>query len=156
MLKGRFGNPSGRPYIEARLAFPRLGISANISFLVDTGADCAVIMPGDGVRMSLDYSELQNVADSVGIGGLSRDFSEDALMAFTDDMNIYAYILPIRVSTPIPDIMTIPSLLGRDIIRRREAIFDHTNARFEINVRSADWTVPVPARPATAQPPSST
>jgi hypothetical protein len=153
MLKGRFGNTSGRPYIEARLAFPRLGISANISFLVDTGADCTVIMPGDGVRMSLDDSKLQNVTDSVGIGGLSRDFNEDAVMAFTDDVCIYAYILPIRISTPSADIMAIPSLLGRDIIRRWEAIFDHTNARFEINVRSADWTVPIPAQPATSPPP---
>jgi hypothetical protein len=61
--------------------------------------------------------------------------------------------LPIRISTPSADIMAIPSLLGRDIIRRWEAIFDHTNARFEINVRSADWTVPIPAQPATSPPP---
>src|SRR6266436_5392717 len=110
MLSGRFGYTTGRPYIEGRVVLPRLRIVANITFIVDTGADGTVLMPLDGVRMGIDYSQLQNVVDSVGIGGVSHDFSEGSIITFTDSVNLYVYTLTIRISAPSPEIMTVPSL----------------------------------------------
>jgi len=72
MLQGRFGNTSGRPYIEGRLSFPRLGIAGDISFLMDTGADTSVIMPIDSGRMGVDVNQLTTTTESYGIGGVSR------------------------------------------------------------------------------------
>ena len=39
MLKGRFGDTSGRPYIEGHILLPRLKKRGNVSFVFDTGAD---------------------------------------------------------------------------------------------------------------------
>lgn len=39
MLRGRFGDTSGRPYLEGRLFLPRLKLQGDISFIVDTGAE---------------------------------------------------------------------------------------------------------------------
>ena len=58
MLRGRFGDSTGRPYIEGRLIIPRLNIKSDMSFLVDTGADRSLLMPGDGRRLAIDYSKL--------------------------------------------------------------------------------------------------
>jgi hypothetical protein len=41
MLSGRFDGISGRPYIDGRLSIPRLNLAADVSFLIDTGADSA-------------------------------------------------------------------------------------------------------------------
>jgi hypothetical protein len=47
-IAGRFGDTTGRPYLEGRLVLPRLGKRGDFSFLVDTGADYTYLMPGDG------------------------------------------------------------------------------------------------------------
>ena len=40
MLEGRFGDTTGRPYVDGRLfVLGRQELNSNISFLVDTGAD---------------------------------------------------------------------------------------------------------------------
>jgi hypothetical protein len=54
MIQGRFGNTSGRPYVEGRLVIPRLKVRGDISFIFDTGADQTVLMPMDGTRLLLD------------------------------------------------------------------------------------------------------
>lgn len=60
MLKGRFGDTTGAPYIEGRLLIPRLKIDGYVSFLVDTGSDSTVLMQTDGARLGLNYSKLKN------------------------------------------------------------------------------------------------
>ena len=143
MLIGRFGKTSGRPYLEGRLGFPRLGKAGSISFLVDTGADCTVLMPADAIKIGIDYSTLRNLTDSVGVGGLSKDYSEDAVAAFGDDKNVHLYAINIRISIVNPDIISLPSLLGRDIIQHWEAIFDFSYNRLQMNVRYADSTMSI-------------
>lgn len=39
MIVGRFGDTTGRPYVEAIVWFERLKVRMNVSFLVDTGAE---------------------------------------------------------------------------------------------------------------------
>src|SRR5690349_4993954 len=112
MLSGRFGDTSGRPYIEGRLSLPRLGLSANVSFVIDTGADCTVLTPLDATRINLDYKSLTTEVDSVGIGGICRDFQESAIVAFSNGVAVYIYEIDLRIATPSADIMRIPSLLG--------------------------------------------
>lgn len=58
MLRGRFGDTSGRPYIEGHVFLPRLEKRGNVSFLFDTGADTS-LMPVDGLRVGIDYAELE-------------------------------------------------------------------------------------------------
>ena len=75
MLRGRFGDTTGRPYLEGRLVIPRLSLESDISFLVDTGADRTVLLTADGQRMGIDYSDLtEDIGPSVGLGGASFNF----------------------------------------------------------------------------------
>lgn len=82
MIKGRFGNTSGRPYVEARLAIPRFQIIGDISFLLDTGADKTALMPLDAGRIGIDYNQLTNKNSAVGIGGANDIYVEPAIMPF--------------------------------------------------------------------------
>jgi hypothetical protein len=143
MLTGRFGNTSGRPYIEGRLSLPNLNLSANVSFVIDTGSDCTVLMPLDAMRINLDYSRLTKEVDSVGIGGICRDFAEPALVAFTDGIAVYIYEIELRIATASADIMAIPSLLGRDVINRWHISYSFPNNKIEIQNHTADNIVSI-------------
>ena len=82
MIAGRFGDTTGRPYVSGRLLLPRVGLAANLSFLVDTGADCSTLMPGDGIKMDLDYTDLQNPTAVGGMGGNAACYQEPAIVLF--------------------------------------------------------------------------
>jgi hypothetical protein len=79
MLLGRFGNTSGRPYLEGRLVLTRLGLAADISFIVDTGADKTVVMPLDGTRLGVDYANLTRPFVSTGIMNIPSLLGRDIL-----------------------------------------------------------------------------
>jgi len=142
MLLGRFGNTSGRPYLEGRLILSRLGLAADISFIVDTGADKTVLMPLDGTRLGIDYAKLTTRFLSTGIGGVSADYLEPAILAFSETHTaIHLYQIEVIVSSPSPDIMDIPSLLGRDILDRWRMTYDKPNAALAFEVLGADHTI---------------
>ena len=144
MIEGRFGDTTGRPYIEGRLAIPRLDIFGDVSFIVDTGADKTVLMPLDCNRLKLDYSTLITPTQTVGIGGLSMDFCEPAILAFVDDgLGLCVYEEIINIATPHQDIDHIPSLLGRDIIDNWRLSYDKSNSHLSAEPFNADVIVPL-------------
>jgi len=55
MLRGRFGNTTTTPFIEASVYFPRLGLWGYVSFLADTGASGTVLMPMDSKKSSYQF-----------------------------------------------------------------------------------------------------
>jgi hypothetical protein len=145
MLTGRFGDTSGRPYIEGRLIFPRLNIRGDVSFCVDTGADRSLLHPGDGERMGVDYTKLIGETESVGVGGICHNFVEPALLVFVEPKRLlYVYIMDLAISPPSPDIMDLPSLLGRDVLDRWRMTYHPARTRLTFQVVSADVTVPIP------------
>lgn len=142
MIIGRFGATTGRPYIEGRLSLPRLGLRGDISFLVDTGADKTVLMPLDATRLGVDYTMLSDSVDTLGIGGVAHNYLEPAVLLFSErGKALRVYSLDVHISTPAPDIATIPSLLGRDIISHWCITFDHSRNRLRAEVRSANSTI---------------
>ena len=144
MLRGRFGDTSGRPYLEGRLILPDLRISTDISFCVDTGADRTVLLPGDGVRMGIDFAGLTRETESVGVGGLCRNYVEPAIIVFSEPRRfLYAYMIDMEVSPPSPEIMDVPSLLGRDVLNRWRMIYNPMKNRLSFQVLSADVVVPI-------------
>ena len=150
MLLGRFGDSTGKPYIEARVVFPRFSIRGNISFLVDTGADRTYLHPLDGRKLGLDYSQLQPApSPSYGIGGhLVRVFQEDAYIIFEESGSVlYIYRIPVLIA-PLDNTaiaLRVPSLLGRDILDRWRMTYAPTQQRYRLwfRVISADLTIPV-------------
>jgi hypothetical protein len=144
MLRGRFGDTSGRPYFEGRLLLLGLKTLGDISFLVDTGADRSVLHPGDGERIGVDYEKLTHKTESTGIGGICHGFLEPALVVFSEPgRNLYVYLIPIEIVPPEEHIMELPSIIGRDILDRWRTVYDPTNNELTFEVHAADRIVPL-------------
>lgn len=117
MIFGRFGDTSGRPYIEGRFVLPSQSLFTNISFLMDTGADQTVIMPADAAKMGVDFDQITDRGRSAGVGGMVEDLMAPANLVFLGSSGkLYVYETPVRFMYPNPEIADLPSLLGRDII----------------------------------------
>ena len=144
MLRGRFGDTSGRPDPEGRVILPRLHVQGNISFLVDTGADNTVLMPIDAVRMGLDYAELRGNKLSVGVGGYSQMFVEPGAAIFLEgSKRLHLYYLDIHIPSHTPEIADLPSLLGRDVLDRWRMHYNPSANALTFKVHSSDKTVDV-------------
>lgn len=143
MIQGRFGNTTGRPYVNGRLLMPRLSLAANLSFLVDTGADGCVLMPADGITMGINYQALVNLKVVGGVGGNASCFQESAVLAFSEPnrnlIRLYSVIIMIsQVSRPL---MRTPSIVGRNILDRWRIDYDPSKNSLKFIVRSADHTI---------------
>lgn len=144
MLRGRFGDTSGRPYIEGRLILPNLNIRGDISFLVDTGSDETRLHPIDGVRLNIDYGQLSGDAESIGTSGLSHDFIEPAVVIFSEPKRfLYVYNITLRIAPYDVEIIDLPSLLGRNILDRWRMTYNPPKKSLLFKVVSADVTVPL-------------
>lgn len=144
MLRGRFGDTSGRPYLEGRLIIPRLSITGDISFLVDTGADRSVLMPLDTERLGIDIADLDGDLESTGIGGVIHNFVEHSVLIFSEPRKaIHLYYLELAISPPDPAIQDLPSLLGRDVLDRLRMTYDAQKPSLTFKVLSADMSIPL-------------
>jgi len=144
MLRGRFGNTSGRPYLEGRLILPRLRVQGDISFIVDTGADNTVLMPLDGIRLGVDYSKLSGGTAIVGVGGYAHMFQESGAAIFLERSNmLHIYFIEVRIASHTPEIADIPSLLGRDVLDRWRMHYNPASGTLSFKVNSADQTLTV-------------
>ena len=142
MIIGRYGDTSGRPYLEGRLVIPSQGLATNISFLVDAGADQTVLMPADAAKIGLSLANLTNASLSLGVGGYARDFVEPANVTFLGTSgNLYIYQIDIRISEAAPAIMGVPSLLGRNILDRWHISYAPSKGILEATVLDCDVTV---------------
>ena len=143
MLYGRYGDTSGRPYIEGRLLLPRLQVIGDISFCIDTDADRTMLMPIDAVNLGVDHSTLTGDEPTYGISGLMRTFLEPAVLLFTESAkNIYAYFLDLLIAPLSPDLPGF-SLLGRDVINQWRMDYNPAKDRLGIRVVSATVIVPL-------------
>ncbi len=139
MILGEFG-PTGQPFIEGYLTLPRLGISRNITFLVDTGAYATCIHPRDGTLAAIPFDQLENPVTSDGVGGAATYFKEPAVLEFVDGeaREIRSNEFDVLIAKPAPDprhsINRLPSLLGRDIIDRWRMVYDRTDGILEFTV----------------------
>jgi hypothetical protein len=153
VIQGRFGNTTGRPYLEGRLAIPRLGIAGNVSFLLDTGADRTSLMQLDGARLSIDYGKLANLTVATGLGGQSNLFIEPAIVAFLDSgARLCVYSIDLLLHEPAPATATLPSLLGRDILRHWIVVCDQPHGLLSADVVHTDYDFPLPPHVQTLPP----
>jgi len=144
MLRGRFGDTSGRPYIEGSLFLPNLNIRGNISFLVDTGSDETRLHPSDGIRLNIDYGQLGGDAESIGTSGISHDFIESAIVAFSEPKRfLYVYNITLRIAPYDTGILDLPSLLGRNILDQWRMTYNPQKKSLFFKVILADITVPL-------------
>ena len=100
MLRGRFGDTSGAPYLEAHISFSRLRLRGFVSFLIDTGADGTILMPADSKKFGIVFGSLRNPTTSEGIGGIAKGYSGRAVISFSDHRHIYTYVIKMEIAGP--------------------------------------------------------
>ena len=88
--------------------------------------------------MGIDYGRFQKEETSLGIGGTSDNYIESAYLAFVGDEVLFGYEIELRVCKPSKDLMTIPSLLGRDIIDQWRVTYDKSALELLAEVISSD------------------
>jgi hypothetical protein len=145
MFSGRFGNTTGRPYLEALVFLPRLNLTGGVSFLVDTGADQTVLMPTDSMRMGINYGSLLPAHVLSGIGGTCKSFKESALIMFSDESNaqLVVYAIEILIAKRKAAHLRCASLLGRNVLHRLRMTYDFRQKKIVFTASSADARVSV-------------
>lgn len=136
-VRGRFGGTSGRPYVEARLFLPAIGIEGDVSFLVDTGADSTCLSATDATRLGVDMGRLTEVSYCGGIGGEIAVRPTKGLIAFAGARALHLYEITIDVLEDSAG-HDIPSLLGRDVLDRLRMVYQPSKALLSLALTDAD------------------
>ena len=128
MIVGKIDNLS-RPYVRGQVSLPRLGLTAFVHFLVDTGAGGTVIHPRDAELLSVDFGRFCEPCSTRGVGGPANAFREDALLRFQDEVpgKLYEYPIPVTIAEPSGFNVSYPSLLGRDVLKYWAMEYDPRN-----------------------------
>ena len=117
MITGFFSN-RGRPYIFGTVALPRFGVSVDVPFLLDTGADSSCLHFRHTSELAVPESSLSNESSVGGIGGTTIYYREPAIVSFTYGLGRVcevAYDIALDLSYS-DETIGLPSLLSRDIL----------------------------------------
>ena len=113
--------------------------------MVDTGADNTLLMPGDAIRMGLDYSQLSAEQEVGSAGGKMSAYAEQAIVVFSQPtQQLFVYTITLLIAPVNPDMLDMPSLLGRDVIDRWDMTYRPTSKELAFAVKSADAVIPIP------------
>ena len=80
---------------------------------------------------------------SVGFGGDQTSFQASGTLEFQDETHTYTYQLDFLIPDPSTS-AGLPSVLGRDVLRRWRMVYDHQEGELSFTVRQADRTVTRP------------
>ena len=146
MIRGEVDYPSGAPYVEGLLDLPGLNVSAEITFLVDTGTDATSLLPYDLALLGVDYARLPGrQSRSEGIGGAVSAKKVPAVISFVGDRgNMYVYRMEISVLEPKAELSRWPSLLGRDLLRYWRMRYSPGRYSLSFSVDAADHVYEMP------------
>ena len=122
---GYFFGPWRRPYVNATVAIPRLGASADVGLLVDTGADRTSIhwsdrqrlRTADGLRVPPDAAFPDEDAQRGIAGQRVRYGIDEVRIAFRPAQGPTLHAL-VRAAIALDPIPGVPSLLGRDFLEQ--------------------------------------
>ena len=118
MITGFFSS-IGRPFILGTVILPRFGVSADVYFLLDTGADSSCLHSQDARNLAVPESSLGNESYLGGVGGTAVYYSEPALVTFDDYGPAHIYEVSYNIDLDLSysdETLAMPSLLGRDIL----------------------------------------
>lgn len=145
MISGRIDPFSWRPFLQAYVEIPSLDVRGFVDFLLDTGTDDTVLMPGDARRLKIDYKKIARTDTSIGSAGFTLDRIVRAVVIVPEeDVATYLYEIDLRLpefDPKKPEMLKPPSLLGRDIMSRWRTTFDGRRS-VSIEVLSYDRKMP--------------
>ncbi|MFQ5710868.1 MAG: hypothetical protein ACE5GD_03715 [Candidatus Geothermarchaeales archaeon] len=146
-LEGKFDPPA--PFVKAILNSKSLNLSKLIDLHIDTGASTSIILDKDVRYLKLDVAKLKKAERNIGgIGGVINTYAiEDANLMFrTEDGSLHREGLRMLVGkhdlTKLDAesrrlILLMPSLLGRDILRRYKLVYDERSKEVYLETRTA-------------------
>jgi hypothetical protein len=138
LIVGHFDDGAGAPHIQARVILPTLDLAGKISFLVDTGATVTCLFPKDSHKMGIKFEGLDFFHRTVGVGGNLDLALTDALLVFEGRDHHFVYETSLAIAPFDPNIMKLPSILGRDITCQWAMSIDPLTNRFECT--PANWS----------------
>jgi hypothetical protein len=101
--------------------------------------------------LQLPYEQLQATINMGGIGGTSQYHVEDAYLFFADGRLIKTYDFHVGIlRSNQQEALTLPSLLGRDVLDNWWMRYDPPGRRLEFTVKFADITVRAGSIPDSA------
>ncbi|MGB9717821.1 MAG: hypothetical protein ACPL4E_05200 [Thermoproteota archaeon] len=133
-LERKFDPPA--PFVKAILVSEELNLSKLVDFHIDTGASASIILDKDLRYLKLDVTKLRRAERNVGgIGGMIETYIiKDANLMFrVDDGSLCKEQIKMLVgrhdlmsldAESKKLIMVMPSLLGRDVLRRYKLIYN--------------------------------
>ena len=138
IIQGHFGE-RGRPRVVVRLQLPRFQNDAQVSFVVDTGADQSLLSEWDATnKLGIDYDRLNGYTSCEGVGGSLGVYPEDAMLIFEDRKGRrLAFNIEINVAERKSDArFQLPSLLGRDILDEFQLMIDRKRDILRLSIDS--------------------
>ena len=130
MIRGYFATIGvrSRPFVDVSLTLAAFSGIFKVQFLVDTGADRTVIGPLDARRLSRHFGAnvlmFPRGPSSTGVGGQMDTYVASAVITFDTD------VVPLSLTILDPTSpLTIPSLLGRDILARYGLFLEERTGR---------------------------
>ncbi|MGB9758845.1 MAG: aspartyl protease family protein [Thermoproteota archaeon] len=124
------------PFVKVLLISKKLHIRKFIDFHIDTGASSTVILDKDAKYLRLDVKSLKRAERSIGgIGGTVDTYLiEDTIMVFKTEEGMpheerQTLLVGIHRLDKLTEgerklIMKLPSLLGRDLLRKFRLTYD--------------------------------
>ena len=143
-VRGYFTDGVRRPYVNAEVVLPRLGVVGEIALLVDTGSDSTIIHWRDRLRLRTSKGQLlaadtvfQDGTEASGIAGSHVQYGSENAVLFFDTEEGRQLLVPVRLDIELaPGTQEVPSLLGRDVL---------SEARMDFNMPAddlvLDWAV---------------
>lgn len=122
------------PAVKALVSIEKLKVNGYIKFLLDTGASATAILDRDRELLGMRIAELEEAPARIGgIGGLVDTYIvRDAKIIFKALDIEHVEILDVLVlkhdvsrlsGEEIKRMLTIPSLLGRDVMRKFKLVY---------------------------------
>ena len=121
------------PRVQVLCYIPRLNLSAEVDFLIDTGATGTCLNGGYALGLQR-YMRKETLRLHTGIGGQCGYYRETAVLVFTDitgkpvDFELELSIQRIRQFLwirPSPLTLLTPCLLGHDVLSKWELRYNH-------------------------------
>lgn len=127
LLDKSFSPPA--PVVRAIISIKKLNVEGYIKLLVDTGASSTAILDKDRSLLGIDLEKIERAPVKIGgIGGLvDTYFARKAELIFKTQNSEYTETLDVLVlkhdlgivpSETAERILAVPSLLGRDVMRK--------------------------------------
>lgn len=132
MIRGYLAGAAGRrrPFVDAHLVFPTLGLAGRVPLLIDTGADTTLLAPTNALRLGIPLTQLPPGPLSAGVGGTMPTVLAPAAITLGGlNFPLTLPILAPATTSQAQVLSTIPSLLGRDILAYFALFFEQRTQR---------------------------